>query len=334
MTEVRNEQKPAQPLPWHADIWAQWSQQLHDDRLPHALLITGLPGLGKRTLARALAHRLLCEAPQGPHACGHCEACQMMAAGFHPDWHQLSPEAEGKALKIDQIREMTLQVQQSAQRGGHKLVLIWPAEAMNLYAANALLKTLEEPEPRTQFVLVSDQPSSLPATLRSRCQHWKVQPPPLSQGQDWLAHQLSEDQCPQQLLKAAGGRPLQALKMARPEQEQQRQLLYEALDRLTRDAEVTEVASQLKSLPLADCLDSLQNWLADSLRYTLFAEAGVQDVRQLPLYQQWHALMSVRQRIKLDLDCRQARLGLKQNPNPELFIENLLISLTKELGHE
>lgn len=326
--------KPIQPLPWQAGIWQQWLQQIRDGRLPHALLITGLPGLGKRTLARALAHYLLCQKPDGVHACGHCHGCQLLASGFHPDLHLLEPEAEGKAIKVDQIRDVNTQVQKSAQQGGAKVVLMWPAEALNLNAANALLKTLEEPEPNTQFLLVSDQPSALPATLRSRCQQWAVAAPSLSEGRAWLAPQLTQDQQPDVLLRAAAGRPLQALKLAEGEVEAQRQQVQQVMDVLIRGGDPVEQAARLKGVPLKALLIQLQSWLADSLRLAVLGEPGVQDSRQLPLYRRFNALLSPRRLLMLEQDLQACHHQLQTNPNTELFLENILIRLTQELGHE
>lgn len=325
--------KPSQVMPWQLPIWQQWQQQIQAGQLPHALLLTGLSGLGKRTLAQALAYFLLCNNHQGLQACGQCRSCQFIEAGFHPDLYLLEPEAEGKAIRVDQIREMTSQVQKSSQQGGYKVVLIWPAEALNINAANALLKTLEEPEPQTQFILVSDQPSSLPATLRSRCQIWPVIAPSLKEGEAWIAPQLSAEHNSLILLKAAGGRPLHALNLASPEAEERRQLLAEVMESLVSGLDPLEQAAKLKALALPALLTSLQSWLADSLRYGLLGEASVQDRRQLPLYQQLYQRLGQRGLLHLEKDLQAMHQQLSSNPNVDLFLESLMIRLTQEWNY-
>ena len=165
--------------------------------LPHALLLQGPRGIGKALLAERFAQSLLCEAPAPDgQACGSCNACGWFGAGNHPDFRRISPlideEGSGKSersrreIKIDQIRALGDFVGIGAHRAGRKLVLIDPADAMNMPAANALLKTLEEPTGDTVFLLVCGNAGALPATVRSRCVPFKLFTPDAGQAQAWL----------------------------------------------------------------------------------------------------------------------------------------------------
>lgn len=137
-------------------------------RLSHAYIFDGPDGVGKRTTALALAALLLCEAPEEADACGHCAACGQVAAGTHPDLYQLAPD--GKSIKIRQIRDLRARLADMAVYGGYTVVIIDAAETMTLEAANAFLKTVEEPVGPTCFILVTSQAERLPETIRSRAQ--------------------------------------------------------------------------------------------------------------------------------------------------------------------
>ncbi|MBD3813003.1 MAG: DNA polymerase III subunit delta', partial [Betaproteobacteria bacterium] len=165
------------PYPW---LDAPWRRLLATRARPaQALLLAGPRGVGKGALARAWAQALLCEAPQRDGAaCGECPACHWYEADTHPDFRLLAlQEKTGKegetrmatAVEVDQAREAVDFVQMSTYRAGFRVVLIDPADCLNLAAANALLKVLEEPPLNTVFVLVSDQPRRLLPTIRSRC---------------------------------------------------------------------------------------------------------------------------------------------------------------------
>ena len=127
------------PLPWQAEAWARLGQQLSDSSLPHALLLAGTANSGKSRLALALARLLLCQAPSGGLNCGKCHACELSASGSHGDLRWLQPEERGKAIKIDQIRDTVSFATKTANFGANKVVVIAPADAMNINAANALL---------------------------------------------------------------------------------------------------------------------------------------------------------------------------------------------------
>ncbi|HET8899743.1 MAG TPA: DNA polymerase III subunit delta' [Rhodanobacteraceae bacterium] len=196
--------------PWHDEAWQQLRQRLDGGRFPHALLIVGEAGLGKRQLAERLATRLLCREPLNGDACGRCRACQLLAAGSHPDRVRVSFEAnrEGKLrseIVIEQIRQLNARLAMTSQLDGWQVASIDPADAMNNATANALLKTLEEPSADSVLLLVSDRPARLPQTVRSRCQRIELHAPPRAQALAWL-QQAGVEQA-EAALDAAGGNP-------------------------------------------------------------------------------------------------------------------------------
>ncbi|NLQ16434.1 DNA polymerase III subunit delta' [Marinomonas sp. M1K-6] len=156
------------------------------NRLSHALLITGADGVGQEELAREIVKDLMCEVDQAA-ACGHCHSCQLMQADTHPDFRVLDGQAS--TIKVDQIRLLVRQISQKPQVGQNKVVLMTHAQAMNINAANAVLKALEEPAARTYFILTSSQSTSLLPTIRSRCLLVNVPTPSLPDVKQWLMQQ-------------------------------------------------------------------------------------------------------------------------------------------------
>ncbi|MEP7730946.1 DNA polymerase III subunit delta' [Marinomonas primoryensis] len=151
--------------------------------LSHALLVTGADGVGQEQLAREIVKDLMCEGAQAS-ACGQCHSCELMRADTHPDFRVLDGEAS--TIKVDQVRLLVKQINQKPQIGQNKVVLITHAQAMNINAANAVLKALEEPAPRTYFVLTSSQSTSLLPTIRSRCLLVSVPTPTVDDVKQWL----------------------------------------------------------------------------------------------------------------------------------------------------
>ena len=174
-------------LPWLDEPRAALNAALAADRLGHAPLLTGSAGVGKRILADWLVARLLCPSVTDGEPCGGCESCRLLPGGTHPDFFRLSPEPDKKEIRVDQVRAFIDSVTLTASLGGSRVGLIEPADRMNRNAANALLKTLEEPAEGVWLVLVTDQPERLPITIRSRCQLRPVQVPPRAVAEAWLA---------------------------------------------------------------------------------------------------------------------------------------------------
>jgi DNA polymerase-3 subunit delta' len=178
--------------PWLAPAWHVLADALRTQRIHHALLFAGPRGYGKRALADTFAAAALCPQRNAEgHACGRCRSCLLVAAGSHPDLVRVTFEIrdDGKTrseLTVDQMRALGRRLALSSQFGGLQIALVDPADAMNASAANALLKTLEEPASNTVIVLVADDPSRLPATIRSRCQRIDLRMPTREQAADSL----------------------------------------------------------------------------------------------------------------------------------------------------
>jgi len=215
---------------WNESLWTDLAGAA--ERLPHALLVHGPRGVGKRALAEHFAQFLLCEAAAA-RPCGRCEACRWFVAGNHPDVRWLEPEAiakprpsedesEGRGaarsakpsleIKVEQVRALADFLNIGSHRGRHRIALVHPAEEMNLHAANSLLKSLEEPPSGAVFVLVSHRPARLLPTIRSRCVALPVGLPERATAEAWLRSSGVPDA--PRWLAFAGGAPLQALEYA------------------------------------------------------------------------------------------------------------------------
>lgn len=203
-----------QPLPWHDSQWSRLLEMQRADRFPHALLLSGSPGVGTSRFASRLAARLLCDTAGEDAPCGECRSCRLVRAGTHPDLLALAPPASGRALGVDAVRELIAWVNLTAQYGGRKVSVIDPADSMSIAAANTLLKTLEEPPGATVFVLVTRQGHLIPATVRSRCQLVKFPVPPADTVVEWLRGQIAPPHEPERLTQLAQGAPLAALELA------------------------------------------------------------------------------------------------------------------------
>ena len=283
---------PPRFLPWQEDAARAWLGRR--ERFAHAWLIHGLAGIGKTQFAAAAAASLLCESPRDGLACGACAACTWVAGGNHPDLRRIRPDAvaleEGgdaseeaepaagakkapsRDIRVDQIRALESWFNTATHRGGWRVALLYPAQAMNAIAANALLKVLEEPPAHTVFLLVADAPDRLLPTLVSRCRRLPMQAPPAGAAGQWLRGQGLDE--PGDWLAAAGGAPLAALRLA---QSGAGQACPEWLARLVQPLsagsapDVGELADALEKQPPAVWIDALQRLYVD-----LMLAAGAQ----------------------------------------------------------
>ena len=318
----------AEAYPWQDSLWQQMAGRAQH---AHAYLLHGPAGIGKRALAERLMASLLCKQPVGLEACGSCKSCSLLAAGSHPDNYILEPEEADKAIKVDQVRELVNFVVQTAQLGGRKVVLVEPVESMNVNAANALLKSLEEPSGNTILLLVSHQSSRLLPTIRSRCVQQACPLPSEVMSLEWLANALPE--CSEterrELLTLAAGSPLAAVKLQAQGVREQRAAVVEGVKKLLkREISATQLAESWNAIPLLLLFDWFCDWSSLILRYQLTqdeAGLGLDDMRKVLQYLAQKTpqdkVLAIQDWILVQ---RQKVLG-KANLNRVLLLEALLV---------
>lgn len=290
----------AQFAPWHLERAQSWLAQR--ERFAHAWLIHGAAGIGKLDFAAAAAASLLCESPRQGLACGACPACAWVSSGNHPDLRRVRPDAvaaeegqeaaEGaeeaaeattasskkapsKEIRIDQIRALESWFNTATHRGGWRVAVVYPAQALNVISANALLKVLEEPPANTVFLIVADAPDRLLPTLVSRCRRLPLATPDAATARAWLEQQGVKQA--DDWLAAAGGAPLAARRLAGQSGSPVPVWLASLADSLAsaKPTDVGTLAEALEKLPAAEWLDALQRFFTDlslvthgaSLRY-------------------------------------------------------------------
>lgn len=339
-------------FPWQKDAWRQLQQMTV--RLPHAILFHGPVGIGKTRFAEIFAQSLLCESPVDDGlACGQCASCGWFAQYSHPDYRRLRPEvldeaeaAEGEAdgdaeevetkkakstkapskdIRIEQIRALTNFMNVSTHRQGKRVVMLYPAEALNSASANALLKTLEEPPPNTVFLLVSNGLDRLLPTILSRCRKFALNMPSAGDALAWLKQQGVSDA--DNWLAEQGGAPLLARELA---QGGARDGMEEFLAQLARPSieGALKTAERLQKTPVVHQVEWLQRWL-----YDLFSVKLSGTIRYYPRYRKEIAALAAKADVAglmQALKVTGARRAIAEHPlSAKLFIEDMLLDYSK-----
>lgn len=323
------------PYPWLADAHERLQDYRRRERLPHALLLTGPAGLGQMELAETFLASVFCRQPLETGACGNCTACAQFAAGNYPDFHDITFEEDDrgklrKQIVVDQVRRLSADLGLMSQ-GGWKAALVHPADAMNVNAANSLLKTLEEPPARSLLLLVTHRPARLPATIRSRCQQLAVHPPDRDAGEAWLREQGVA--MPELALAYASGSPLRARDLAGSGFLAERANWTQQLSAvLLRKRSPVSLAGDLESQPLPVIIDWLEALVEDLIRLR-----QVGDTAWLRNPDLLDALKTLAERLNLLTlhrylgAVRQGRRLLDSQANPRLLLESLLLPWAQQL---
>jgi DNA polymerase-3 subunit delta' len=261
--------------PWQQESW----QSLNGlrTRLPNALLIKGAKGIGKQEMAVNFAQSLLCDAPLASGLpCCECDSCHWFEQGSHPDFRLVQPDAlndteesgekesgkkPSREISVDQIRALANFANMSAHQGGYRIVLIHPAESMNINSANAVLKTLEEPTEKLLFILVTHKPQQLLPTILSRCLSLIVNTPSREVGAAWLKQRGVEN--PESALAQSGFAPLLALHWAEEGEGTEELSVLLSSIRHPSQMDALALADKLQRSAPALVVHCLQQWCYD-----------------------------------------------------------------------
>lgn len=312
---------------------------LRHDRVAHAYLFHGDDGIGKKLLALRFAQALNCEGEQEADACGTCRSCVQIEARTHPDFLVIEPDRElaNPQIKIEQIRELEQQIVYQPLVSLKKVFLIDDADRMTLGAANALLKTLEEPPAHSVLLLVSSRPSALPATVRSRCQNLRLAPPARTQVEAALVRTREIPPADARLLAAASQSRLGAA------------LTMDLTDTRTKQDELSTLASPKTLQSIATILTAAEtlhksdrgpevlDWLAQWIRDLLLVRVGA-DPDHLIHADRLSALKTAARGAKADrlaglldeVDALQRSAG--RNLNLQMALETVLLRLREALS--
>jgi len=333
--------------PWHEAAWSQLQSggfQRH-----HALLLHGAAGIGKQRFAEILAQSLLCSSPVDRGLpCGQCSNCRWFGQEGHPDFRRLTPEAlrvemesagesateeasrgdkkTATQITIEQVRELQGFMSLTIHRtGGMRVVMIHPADSMNIFAANALLKMLEEPPAHSIFLLITADLRRLLPTIVSRCRRFPLPGATKVEAEEWLRQQSVAE--PEVLLAQAGGAPLTALAMAGSAEQSERRDFFDRLVCLNNPGAALELAAGFQKMPVSTVVRWLLTWCYD-LMAVCFAGTIRYHVDYRDAIRMLAKRMSVDQMLVYQDLLKDAARSVAHPLNPRLFLERLLLSYT------
>jgi DNA polymerase III subunit delta' len=333
---------PFQNIIGHQLTIASLQTAVAQQRLAHAYLFHGEAAIGKRSTALCFAQALNCERPsptEAIDACGLCRSCRQIEARTHPDFFVIEPDSElaTPQIKIEQVREIEQQIMYRPLIGERKICLIDEADRMTIGAANALLKTLEEPPGHSLFLLITSRPAALPATVRSRCQSLRFATPARTQVEAALILKRENPPADARLLAIISeGRIGQALSSDAKETRAQ---LKEILDLVRPQTlqSITAVLSAAEAIAKADRAPAILSWLARWIRDLVLLQVGgaldqllyIDDLSTLETYARQAGTDAL---LDLLQDIEKTEQQATRHLNLHMALENILLRLRDALA--
>ncbi|MCH7312828.1 DNA polymerase III subunit delta' [Acinetobacter sp. ANC 3882] len=313
--------------PWHEQTWELLSTRFPE--LGHGLLFYGKKGCAKKEFAERFIAWVLCLNKQQQHACGECSSCQWLRSDTHPNYVHITTDEDNKKqnakIKIEKIRELLPFVQQTGE--GWRVVMIEPAEALNTASANALLKTLEEPGEKVVLILLADHYLKLPATIRSRLQHFALDRMSIQDAQAFVQQQIPETTAEQVklLLNLANDMPLTAIEIEKSVWLQKRALFLNDWFKLVAEKNMPLNYSNKwsKELNFSEFITMFEYLLADIVSLKLNQSLKNDDLDFNPLAE-FYSLDAL---FTIYSDLQQKKLMVEQNVQTQLVLDELFIQL-------
>ncbi|ENV08373.1 DNA polymerase III, delta' subunit [Acinetobacter higginsii] len=313
--------------PWHAQTWELLTTRFPE--LGHGLLFYGKKGCAKKEFAERFVAWVLCLNKQVQRACGECTSCQWLKSDTHPNYVHITTDEDNKKqnakIKIEKIRDLLPFVQQTGE--GWRVVVIEPAEALNTASANALLKTLEEPGEKVVLILLADHYLKLPATIRSRLQHFALDRLTIQDAQTFVQQQIPEISNEQisLLLSLANDMPLTAIEIEKSEWLQKRALFLNDWFKLVAEKNMPLNYSNKwsKELNFSELITMFEYLLGDliSLKLNQSLKNNDLDFKSLAEFYSLEALFTIYS------DLQQKKLMIEQNVQTQLVLDELFIQL-------
>jgi DNA polymerase-3 subunit delta' len=309
---------------------------LHD-RVAHAYLFHGEDGIGKKQAAQLFAQAINCDTdygPSGPDACGSCRSCRQIESRTHPDFTLIEPDQEqaNPQIKIEQVRELEEQIVYRPLIGRRKICLIDEADRLTQGAANALLKTLEEPTAHSLFLLITSRPAALPATVRSRCQSIRFVPPARTQVEAALITKREIPPADARFLAIATqariGQALQAGVTALRAQQDEfcRLVSSQSLRSVTTILTAAEALHKSERAP--EALEWIERWVRDLILVSSGADQDfLLNLERLTELQELAGTLQLAPLLDLLMEIEAIQRSSTRNVNLQMALENILLRL-------